>query len=35
MVPARPPRPFIHYAELGKLLIEHGDRLAKNIDYSE
>jgi len=31
---ARPGR-FVHYAELGKLLLEHGDRLAKNIDYSE
>jgi hypothetical protein len=29
----RPGR-FIHYAELRKLLIEHGDRLAKDIDYS-
>jgi TniQ len=30
---ARPGR-FVHYAELRKLLIEHGDRLAKDIDYS-
>lgn len=28
------PGRFVHYAELRKLLIEHGDRLAKDIDYS-
>jgi hypothetical protein len=31
---ARPGR-FVHYAELRKLLIKHGDRLAKDIDYNE
>ncbi len=30
---ARPGR-FVHYAELRKLLIKHGDRLAEDIDYS-
>jgi Resolvase, N terminal domain len=30
---ARPGR-FVHYAELRKLLTEHGDRLAEDIDYS-
>ena len=30
---ARPGR-FVHYAELRKHLIEHGDRLPKDIDYS-
>ena len=29
----RPGR-IVHYAELRKLLIEHGDRLAKDIDYN-
>ena len=30
---ARPGR-FVHYAELRKLLIEHGDRLIRDIDYN-
>src|SRR2546426_12810890 len=30
---ARPGR-FVHYAELRKLLIKYGDRLAEDIDYS-
>ena len=29
------PGRFVHYIELRKLLIEHGDRLARDIDYGK
>lgn len=32
MAPAHTPRPLSHYAQLRKLLIQHAEHFAKNID---